>query len=255
MNQEQLTIDKPINMADISTSDLVKHLKLSLQMPNVLTGLVNQKIINQTAEQEGVIIEDEELQAAADRFRFENNLISSQDTLKWLNSYHLSVTEFEESIENNLLRQKLGKHLFKDKVEPYFYAHQLDYNQASLYEIVLPNFNLAMELFYGIEEKELSFWDLAHQYIEDDRLRRCGGYIGLKTRDRLHPEIAAEVFVFDNAQLPQILKPIAVEKKAHLIYVEEIIQPVLNDSLRQKIMDRLYESWLNKQRAKIAKQD
>ena len=253
MNQKQLALDKPLNIAEISTNELVKHLKLSLQMPQVLTSLIDRKIINQTAEREDVIIEDEELQAAADRFRFENNLIGSQDTLKWLNNYHLSVTEFEELIRNNLLRQKLGQHLFKDKVEPYFYAHQLDYNQASLYEIVLPNFNLAMELFYGIEEKELSFWDLAHQYIEDDRLRRRGGYIGLKTRDRLHAEIAAEVFVFDNARLPRVLKPIAVEKKTHLIYVEEIIQPVLNDSLRQKIVSKLYEDWLAKQRSRIAK--
>ena len=253
MNQKQLTLDQPINIAEISTNELVKHLKLSLQMPQVLTSLINQKIINLTAEREGIVIKEEELQAAADRFRFQNNLIASQDTLKWLNNYHLSVTEFEELVKSNLLRQKLGRHLFKDKVEPHFYAHQLDYNQASLYEIVLPSFNLAMELFYGIEEKELSFWDLAHQYIEDARLRRRGGYIGLKTRDRLHPEIAAEVFVFSNARLPRVLKPIAVEKKTHLIYVEEIIQPVLNDSLRQKIMNQLYETWLSKQRARIAK--
>ena len=253
MNQKQLTLDKPLNIAEISTSELIKHLKLSLQMPRVLTGLIDRKIINQTAEQEDITIEEEELQAAADRFRFENNLIGSQDTLKWLNNYHLSVTEFEELIRDNLLRQKLGKHLFEDKVEPYFYAHQLDYNQVSLYEIVLPDFNLAMELFYSIEEQELSFWDLAHRYIEDDRLRRRGGYIGLQTRDRLHPEIAAEVFVFSNARLPRVLKPIAVEKKTHLIYVEEIIQPVLNDSLRGKIMSQLYEKWLIKQRAHVAK--
>ena len=253
MNQQQLTIDKPINIAEISTSEIVKHLKLSLQMPKILTDLINQKIIKQTAEREGVTVEEKELQIAADRFRFENNLIASQDTLKWLNHYHLSVTEFEELIRSNILSQKLGKHLFEDKVEHHFYTNQLDYNQASLYEIVLPDFNLAMELFYGIQEKELSFWDLAHQYIEDDRLRRRGGYIGLKTRDRLHPEIAAEVFIFDNDKLPQVLKPIAVEKKAHLIYIEEIIQPVLNDSLRQKIIARLYETWLNKQRTNLTK--
>ena len=253
MNQRQLTIDKPTNIAEISNSDLAKHLKLSLQMPQVLTNLIDQRIIALTAKQEGVIIEEQELQAAADRFRFENNLIGSQDTLKWLNNYHLSVTEFEELIKNNLLKQKLGEHLFKDKVEPYFYTHQLEYNKASLYEIVLSDFNLAMELFYGIQEQELSFWDLAHQYIEDDSLRRRGGYMGLKTRDRLHPEIAAEVFVFDNSKLPQVLKPIAIEKKAHLICVEEIISPVLNDSLRQKIINRLYENWLIKQRASLTK--
>lgn len=247
MNQKQSTIDKPVNIAEISTIEIIKHLKLSRQMPHVLKSLINQKIVQQTAEAEGMIVKEAELQVAADRFRLENNLITSQDTLKWLSKYHLSVTEFEELIKSNLLTQKLGEYLFKDKVEPYFYAHQFDYNQASIYEIVLADFDLAMELFYGIQERELSFWDLAHQYIEDDNLRRRGGYLGLKTRDRLHPEIAAAVFALKEGNLPQVLKPIAVDKNTHLVYVEEIITPVLNGSLRQKITGKLYQSWLNKQ--------
>ncbi len=254
MKPQQSTIDQTINSAEISTREIVKHLKLSLQMPSVLTGLINQKIIKQTAEKEGVRVREEELQLAADRFRFENGLIGSQDTLRWLEKHYLSVTEFEDLIQNNVLTQKLGEHLFKDKVEPYFYAHQLDYNQASIYEIVLADFDLAMELFYGIQEQELSFWELAHQYIEDDGLRRRGGYIGMKTRDRFHPEIATAVFSLDNDDLPQVLKPIPVEKKTHLIYVEEIIPPVLNDSLSQKITSQLYEQWLIKQHKELSKQ-
>ena len=174
-------------------------------------------------------------------------MISSQATLNWLEKYYLSVTEFEELIKNTLLAQKLAEHLFKDRTEAYFYAHRLDYYQAVIYEIVLSDFDLAMELFYGIQEQELSFWDLAHQYIHDPELRRCGGYRGQKSREQLQPEIAAAVFSPDN-HLPQVLKPIAIAKKTHLIYVEEIIQPTLDRSLRETIVEQLFENWLSQQR-------
>ena len=251
MNQEPLTVNQISEIETISTTEIIKYLKLSRQMPDVLTGIINQKIIEQTAAQEGITIGDQELQTAADRFRLENDLITSQATLRWLEKYYLSVTEFEELVKGNLLSQKLAEHLFSDRVEAYFYAHQLDYNQASIYEIVLTDFNLAMELFYGLQEQELSFWELGHQYIQDDELRRRGGYKGMKTRAQLQPEIAAAVFAINNNNLPQVLKPIAVDKHTHLIYVEEIIQPVLDKSLRKKIITKLYKDWLSQQRKQL----
>jgi hypothetical protein len=41
---------------------------------------------------------------------------------------------------------------------------------------------------------------------------------------------------------------IAIAKKTHLIYVEEIIQPTLDRSLRQTIVEQLFENWLSQQR-------
>ena len=232
----------------ISTSEIIQSIQLSRKMPAVLAELMNQKIIETTATQENIIVTEDELQNAADRFRLENKLISSQDTLKWLEKHYLSVTEFEQSIKMEILSQKLAHHLFQDRVEANFHAHQLDYYQAIVYEIPLDNFNLAMELFYGIQEQELSFWDLAHKYIENDELRRHNGYRGKKTRSQLQPEIAAAVFALNNDRLPQVIKPIAIGKKTYLIYVEEIIQPVLERSLRQQIISQLYQEWLGKQR-------
>ncbi|MEQ9355725.1 MAG: peptidylprolyl isomerase [Coleofasciculus chthonoplastes F2-STO-03] len=45
-------------------------------------------------------------------------------------------------------------------------------------------------------------------------------------RKELKPEISAAVFA---ATPPQVLKPIVTSKGVHLIFVEEIIQPELNN--------------------------
>ena len=248
MNKLPLKNNRTSQMTSISIAEIMQYLKLSLKMPSILANLIDRKIIEKTASIENINVTEDELQKAADIFRLKNNLISSQDTLKWLEKNYLSVPEFEQSLKMDILSRKLAHHLFEDQVEASFHAHQLDYYQAIVYEIALSNFNLAMELFYGIQEKELSFWDLAHKYIEDDELRRHNGYRGKKTRSQLPPEIAAAVFALNNERLPQVIKPIAIGKKTYLIYVEEIIQPVLEQSLRQKIISQLYEDWLGKQR-------
>ena len=144
----------------------------------------------------------------------------------------------------NVLSGKLAQHLFADKVEPFFVEHQLDYAGVVMYEVVLDDEDLAMELFYGIQEGEMSFYDVAHQYIQDTELRRKGGYQGIVRRKELKPEISAAVFA---AAPPQVLKPIVSAKGLHLIVVEEIIQPQLDDKLRYQIISDLFISWLKQQ--------
>ena len=227
----------------ITNDEIIKHLKLSRQMPGLLREIHTQKIIRTTAKDKNITLSESELQVAADRFRLQHNLVSSQATLEWLSKYQLSVEEFEELIYNTSLYFKLAEHLVGDRVQPYFYAHLLDYTKAIIYEIALNDKDLALELFYGIQEQEFSFWDVAHQYIEEPELRRLGGYRGAIARNQLPPEISAVVFA---AQPPQILKPIVVAKKTYLILVEELISPELDEKLHYQILTQLFEAWLAK---------
>jgi len=113
-----------------------------------------------------------------------------------------------------------------------------------MYEVVLDDEDLAIELFYGIQEGEMSFYEVAHQYIQDTELRRKGGYRGIVRRKELKPEISAAVFA---AKPPQVLKPIVTSSGVNLILVEEIIQPELDDKLSSQIMFNLFDEWLKQQ--------
>ena len=120
----------------------------------------------------------------------------------------------------------------------------MDYIGVIMYKVVLDNEYLAMELFYGIQEGEMSFYEVAHQYIQDTELRRKGGYRGIVRRKELKPEISAAVFA---AKPPQVLKPIVTSSGVNLILVEEIIQPELDDKLSSQIMFNLFDEWLKQQ--------
>ena len=234
---------------NITNEDILKQLKLSRRFPKIKQEIITQQIITKKAAAEKIIISDRELQKAADNFRITHNLLTAADTMRWLEVNNLDLDNFETIIYQDLLASKLANYLFDDRVEAYFYEHQIDYQQAIIYEIVLDDFDWAIELFYGIQEDEFSFWDIAHKYIQNEELRRRGGYQGFLLRTHLKPEIAAAVFA---ATPPQILKPISLDKYTHLIFVEEIMQPELDTNLREQIIQKLYEQWLQQQLDKLS---
>ncbi len=231
-------------MLNISTSDIIRSLKLSSQVPGLVEAIASQKIIQNAAEQAGIIVTPEEIQAEGDNLRLAKKLVKAQDTLAWLEKHHLSVDDFDELVRNQVLTQKLADHLFAPQVEKFFYQHQVDYVTAITYEVIFDDRDLALELFYAVEEGETTFPEIARLYIQDPELKCHYGYQGRRHRKEFRPEIAAPVFA---ATPPQILKPIQILKKVHLIWVEEIFQPQLDEQLRQKIITELFSEWLDKQ--------
>lgn len=236
------------NILNISTEDIIYHVKLSCQIPSILEAIATRKIIADTAEKAEIEVETEELQQAADNMRLANKLVKAEDTWAWLEKHHLSLDDFEEIVKTNLLSAKLANHLFADKVEPFFYAHQIDYSGAVTYEVVLDDEDLALEIFYALQEGEISFQEIARQYIQNPEIRRAGGYQGIRHRTDFRPEIAAAVFA---ATPPQILKPIITPKGVHIIAVEEIIKPQLNEQLRLQIIGDFFANWLQQQIASL----
>ncbi|AUT03725.1 peptidylprolyl isomerase [Nostoc sp. CENA543] len=228
----------------ITSEDIISQIKISFKTSELIEDILSFKIIQNAAEQAGITVSDQELQQAADQMRLSQNLKNADDTWEWLNKNYLSLEDFEKLVYKNTLSGKLAVHLFADKIEPYFYEHQLDYVSVVCYEILLEDEDLAMELFYAIQEGEMSFFEVAHKYIENKDLRRKLGYKGKLYRKDLKPEISAAVFA---AKPPQLLKPILTSKGAHLILVEEIIQPELNNLLRHKIATELFNDWVKQQ--------
>ncbi|MDJ0734769.1 MAG: peptidylprolyl isomerase [Nostocaceae cyanobacterium] len=228
----------------ITKEDILHQVKLSCKIPEIIEEIVTRKVITTAVAEADIKVEIEELQKAADQIRFINQLNSADDTWSWLEKHGLSLDDFEETVYTNLISGKLASHLFADKVEPYFFENQLDYTGAIMYEVVLDDEDLAIELFYAIQEGEMSFYDVAHKYIQDKELSRKCGYLGKVQRKDLKPEISAPVFA---AKPPQLLKPIITSKGVHLILVEEIIQPELNNMLRMQIISDLFTGWLKQQ--------
>ncbi len=225
----------------IKNEDILHQVKLSCQIPQIIEEIVARKIIATAIAEAGLTVETEELQKAADGMRLMKKLENTEAAWAWLEKHSLSLDDFEEIVYHNVSSIKLAQHLFGDRVESYFFSHQQDYAGVVMYEIVLDDKDLAIELFYSISEGESSFPEVAHQYIQEPELRRRGGYRGVVSRQEMKPEISAAVFA---AQPPQILKPIVTSQGVHLILVDEIIPAQLDAQRRSQILATLFKSWL-----------
>jgi hypothetical protein len=235
----------------ISDRDLIYEAKIAGRIPDLVRGIIRRKIIGQQAAKAGIAPSAVELQQSADRFRTLNQLASAEATNKWLQERCLSVDDFEDMVTQDLLSNQLAQHLFGDRVEQFFHQNFLDYSAVIFYEVILEDRDLAMEIFYSLQEGDLSFGDVAHQYIADPEHRRRGGYVGAVARKQLRPEISAALFA---AKPPQLIKPIITAVGVHLIQVAEIIEPKLDERLQHQILMEMFDRWLTEKIAEISPQ-
>lgn len=227
--------------AQIDLEEFVAWLKKSLQFKQTFRDLLSQRIINREARSRGVQLTDAEVQAIGDEFRLTHQLEKAADTIAWLTEEMISAEDWEAGIRDRLLTTKLKEAMFGAEVERVFIENRVNFDQVSLYQIVVPYGQLAQELFYQIEEREISFFEAAHLYDIDPKRRENCGYEGRLYRWSLLPEMAAIVF---GATSGELLRPIQIEENHHVILVDQLIDAELSDAIRTEILDNLFDEWI-----------
>lgn len=230
----------------INGNDILHHIKCACKIPDLVEEIAKKKIIIDKAEELKIKIDRNDLQKTADIFRVMNGMKTAKDTWLWLEKHCLSLDDFEETVAVNLTSGQLANHLFEGKVEKHFVKNTLNYYGVIMHEIVFDDENLAMEYFFSIKQGEISFFEVAYKHIKDLDLRRKCGFRGLVNRRHLKPEISASVFSI-NLPFPCLLKPIKTNLGFHLIFVEEIIKPTLDNKLKAFIISELFINWLDKE--------
>ncbi|NDJ19296.1 peptidylprolyl isomerase [Myxacorys almedinensis] len=233
-----------VNFAGISVApdDVIYYLKKNLKLREAYRQILVCRAVYEAAQECGVSVSSDEIQADADRTRREHHLEKASDTLNWLNTQLMTAEDWEAGIRDRILADKLATTLFSKEVERFFIQHQLEFDRVLLYQIVVPYAQLAQELFYQIDEKEISFYEAAHLYDVQEKRRHQCGYEGWHYRWSLVPELSAAAF---SGTLSQVVRPIQTDQGHHLLLVEEHIPAQLTDEIRQQIIQRLFAEWLN----------
>ncbi len=229
---------------EINPVEVVDFLKKETSLKETYKKILYQRIIDRTARERGITVTPEEIQAESDRFRTETRLEKAADTLAWLEDRMISPEEWEAGIRDRLLAKKLSQALFEKEAEKSFMENRVDFERILLYQIIVPYEKVARELFYQIEEQEISFYEAARLYDIDERRRLRCGYEGKILRSTLKPDIAAIVF---RANVGEVTGPIQSEQGYHLFLVEEFIPAELTPERRQSLSSKLFKQWLEKE--------
>jgi parvulin-like peptidyl-prolyl isomerase len=232
-----------INFASISLDhqEIIDFLKREIKLKEVCQNILYQKLIHQAAEERGITVSAEEIQAEADKQRHAMHLEKAADTLAWLKEQKMTPDDWEAGIRDRLLTEKLAEFLFSEQVEKFFAQNRLEFDQVLLYQIILEDEKLAQEIFYELEEREISFYQAAHLYNLDEKRRHQCGFEGKLYRWNLKPNIAAVVF---GSPLGKAIGPIQTEAGYHILMVEELIPADLTPQRYQEIRDKMFQEWL-----------
>jgi parvulin-like peptidyl-prolyl isomerase len=232
-----------LKLADrtITLDEVICYLKKDLQLRTICQNILYQQIIDQTAQAKGVTVTPDEIQQEGDRWRREHRLEKAAETLAWLDQQMLTAEDLAARMRDRGLAQKLTHYLFESSVEATFRQHRVDFEQVLLYQIIVTDQVMAQELYFQIEEREISFVEAAHLYnqAESDRLK-CG-YAGQVCRWQLKPDIAAAVF---SAPANELVGPLKTDQGYHLLWVKELIPAQLTPAIRQELLDGMFQTWL-----------
>ena len=186
----------------IAPEEIVNFLKSEVKLKEIFIKILSQRIIEKAAQERNINVTTEEIEIEANRQRREKRLEKASDTVRWLEQQMLAPLDWEVGIRNRLLTQKLASVLFGKEVEQFFLQNRSEFEQVVLYQFVVKHEKLAQELYYQIEEGEISFYQAARLHdIDGNRRYKCG-YEGKVYRWAILPEIAVLVF---SAPLKQLL--------------------------------------------------
>jgi parvulin-like peptidyl-prolyl isomerase len=235
-----------IGLSDLLTQPemIVDFLKREVVFKEIGQRIMAQQLVRQTAEVRNVRVSEAEIQAEADRQRYQKHIESAAATYAWLAEQWITPEDWEAGIGDRLLVQKLAESMFAAEVESYFVEHRLHYEQVVLYQLTVPYPQLAQELRYQIEEQEISFYEAAHLYDSDKQRRLQCGYAGKLYRLNFQPEIAA---VLLGVNPGEVVGPIQSEQSYHLLMVEEFVAAKLTPEIHSLILDRLFQDWLDRE--------
>ena len=231
-----------LSRASIEANDVLALLKRDIQFKEVSQRILHQKLIEKVARERGVSVTPEEIEAEANRQRYEKRLQRASDTLAWLADQMMTADDWEAGIRARLLAKKLADYLFAKEVEKFFAQNKLDFEEVLLYQILLRDEKIARELYYEIENQEISFYEAARLYDIDERRRLQCGYEGKLCRWGMKPAIAAAVF---SAPLGEPIGPLRTEQGYHLLMVEKFIPAQLTPERYQEILNRMFNQWLD----------
>lgn len=226
----------------IEVEEVIDYLKKNLQFKETCQQILQQRIIHQASQQRNLTVTDEEIQLEADKVRREKRLEKAIDTLAWLNEQLITPDDWESGIRDELLRQKLAKNLFDQEVEKIFQQSWSNFDQVLLYQIIVPYEKLASEIFYQIEEEEMSFYQAAHLYDIDEKRRLQCGYEGEVYRFSIKPDISPAIFA---ANPGEVVPPFKTEQGYHIIMVERFIKAQLTEEIYEQIITKMFDEWLS----------
>lgn len=185
----------------------------------------------------------DEIATARQRFFQQQHATSDAEQQAWLAQQGLTLENITAIVARKLRLQKFKQAMWGSKLESYFLKRKRQLDQVVYSLIRTKDAALAQELYFRLEAGEQSFVELAQQYSQGPEAH-TGGFVGPVEVGTLPPQL---VQVLSTSQPGQLWAPRPLSGWFVVIRMERCISVQLNDFMRQRLLNELFENWVKEQ--------
>ncbi len=235
-----------------SSSPSLQIADITITPDNIFPLLAEKQMIAPLAKE--IIIEkaiahvecnEEETKKAEQQFFWQMQLNPEQpeQLQNWLAKNYLTREQLQERILRNIKLDRYKEEIWSNQVESY-YLRRKEQLDKILYSLIRTrNAGEAQELYFRISEGEAEFSDLAREYSQGSEAQ-TGGLVGPVELTVPHPDIAEKL---KHSQPGQLIPPVRIGEWIVILRLEKYITAPLDANLRRRLLDELFNKWLNEE--------
>lgn len=185
----------------------------------------------------------EEQELALQQFYAKYQLPTTAERQAYLQHYGMTGEQLYALAMRERKIEKFKQTTWSEKLAAYFLTHKSKLDRV-IYSILRHTDPLvAQEMYFRIQSGEQTFSECASQYSQGIEAE-TGGIIGPVELSTPHPILAQ---LLSNAQPGQLLPPTRLAQWYIVVRLEKFIPAQLDEAMRQKLLDKLFEAWLTEQ--------
>jgi len=226
----------------LSGEDVFASLHRRGQLLPLFRGVAIEAVIESSARHAGLTVSDQEVQNASEQLRRQLGLQSAEKTLAWLSEERLSVTQFENRVELDVLIEKLKDHLLARFGQQHYATNTDNWAPVKLRRLTVSSLNEAREFYVQIQEEGADFAELASKYSLDSHTRQIRGDLGILLKKHLRPEIRDSIFL---TKPGTVTKPMHGPEGYEIYLVEEFPTPVFDAMTEAAVREELFRNFIS----------
>jgi len=246
LQAKETLIDK-LRQNKLPQNEIIPLLTQYQMLPQLLReSLLDEAIFQwERSSNDSFTIPQPEIELAYQRFCDRHKLTSETMVQSWLARHGMTHTDLLALATRQQKIEKFKQSIWGREVEPYFLKRKGHLDQVIYSLLRVQELGIAQELYFRIQESEQSFAELAKAYSQGPEAQTGGlcGPVELGVLPTLFQSFLAI------AKPGQLSAPIQLGEWAVLIRLEELIPAQLDESMRQRLLNELLESWISEQMA------
>jgi parvulin-like peptidyl-prolyl isomerase len=230
------TLLKKMHHHTASASDLFSLLMQYHMIPQ----LIGESVVDQAIAP--IYCTPEETAEALQALYQQWGLNTENEQQEWRSHYDISQIELEQFATRSLRLEKFKQATWGNKLKSYFLQRKDDLDRVIYSLFRTKDTDSAQELYFRVQEGEISFTELVHAYSEGPEAQ-TGGLLGPVELGTLHPNL---VKVLHTSPIGSI-EPLGIGEWCLIVRLEKRIPAQFDETMQQRLLQELFEQWLQDQ--------